>query len=98
MGTLAIVAALERRDRTGDGDVIDLSQIEMLTTFIAGELVQAQVTGADPERRGNDPPRAVPARACTRASPTAIWSRSPCADDDDWQRLCRGDRPARPRR
>ena len=63
MGAFAVVAALERRQRTGVGDDIDLSQIETLTTCIAGELVQAQVTGADPPRRGNDAARAVPARA-----------------------------------
>ncbi len=60
MGAFAVVAALERRARTGVGDDIDLSQIETLTTFIAGELVQAQVTGTDPLRRGNDRPGLCP--------------------------------------
>ncbi len=65
--------------RTGVGDDIDLSQIETLTTCIAGELVQAQVTGADPPRRGNDAARAVPARAVPVSDPPATSSPSPCA-------------------
>ena len=68
MGAFAIVAALERRAATGEGDYIDLSQIETLTTFIAGELVQATLTGTDPERGRQRPARPVPARPVPRAA------------------------------
>ena len=49
----AVLAALWNRERTGYGDYIDLSQIEALTTYIGPQLIQAQLTGRDPERQGN---------------------------------------------
>ena len=87
MGVFAILAALERRERTGEGDVIDLSQIEVLTTFMAGALVQAQVTGEDPPRRGTLRPGLCPHGLFPCAEPgqhVAVAVR----DDDDWVRLC----------
>ena len=87
MGAFAIAAALERRAETGEGDVIDLSQIETLTTCIAGELVHAQVTGEDPPRRGNERPGLCPhgLYPCrTDGQRVAVAVR----DDDDWRRLC----------
>jgi crotonobetainyl-CoA:carnitine CoA-transferase CaiB-like acyl-CoA transferase len=87
MGTLAIVAALERRAVSGDGDVIDLSQIETLTTYLGAELVQAQVTGHDPERRGNVRPGRCP-HDVYPCRPDGLWVAIAVRGDDDWQRLC----------
>jgi crotonobetainyl-CoA:carnitine CoA-transferase CaiB-like acyl-CoA transferase len=87
MGALAIVAALERRAATGEGDVIDLSQIEVLTTYLGAELVQAQVTGHDPERRGNVRPGRCP-HDLYPCQPAGLWVAIAVRDDDDWQRLC----------
>ena len=86
MGTLAIVAALERRAATGEGDVIDLSQIEVLTTYLGAELVQAQVTGNDPERRGNVRPGLCP-HDVYPCQPAGLWIAIAVRDDDEWQRL-----------
>ena len=87
MGALAIVAALERCAATGEGDVVDLSQIETLTTYLGAELVQAQVTGRDPERQGNARPGMVP-HDLFPCQPTGLWVAIAVRDDDDWQRLC----------
>jgi crotonobetainyl-CoA:carnitine CoA-transferase CaiB-like acyl-CoA transferase len=87
MGALAIVAALERRATTGEGDVIDLSQIETLTTYLGAALVQAQVTGHDPERRGNIRPGLCP-HDVYPCRPDGPWVAIAVRDDDDWQRLC----------
>ena len=93
MGTLAIVAALERRAATGEGDVIDLSQIEVLTTYLGAELVQAQVTGNDPERRGNVRPGLCP-HDLYPCQPAGLWVAIAVRDDDEWQRLAAAiDRP-----
>jgi crotonobetainyl-CoA:carnitine CoA-transferase CaiB-like acyl-CoA transferase len=86
MGAFAIVAALERRARCGDGDYIDLSQIETLTTYIAGELVQATVTGADPERVGNDRPGLCP-HGLYPCLPEGDLVAIAVRDDEDWRRL-----------
>jgi crotonobetainyl-CoA:carnitine CoA-transferase CaiB-like acyl-CoA transferase len=87
MGAFAVVAALERRERTGVGDDIDLSQIETLTTCIAGELVHAQVTGADPPRRGNDRPGLCP-HGLYPCLPAGDLVAIAVRDDGEWQRLC----------
>jgi crotonobetainyl-CoA:carnitine CoA-transferase CaiB-like acyl-CoA transferase len=93
MGTLAIVAALERRALTGEGDVIDLSQIEVLTTYLGAELVQAQITGHDPARLGNVRPGRCP-HDLYPCQPTGLWVAVVARDDDDWRRLCAAmDRP-----
>ena len=87
MGVFAILAALERREQTGEGDVIDLSQIEVLTTFMAGALVQAQVTGEDPPRRDALRPGLCPHGLFPCAEPgqhVAVAVRG----DEDWARLC----------
>ncbi len=87
MGAFAIVAALERRARCGEGDYIDLSQIETLTTFIAGELVQATITGVDPERVGNDRQGLCP-HGLYRCLPDGDLVAIAVRDDDEWHRLC----------
>jgi len=87
MGTLAIVAALERRAASGEGDVIDLSQIEVLTTYLGAELVQAQVTGRDPDRRGNVRPGLCP-HDVYPCQPDGLCVAIAARDDDEWQRVC----------
>jgi crotonobetainyl-CoA:carnitine CoA-transferase CaiB-like acyl-CoA transferase len=89
MGALAVVAAIERRERTGVGEFIDLSQCEVLTDLIGGELVDAQLSArSTPARRGNRRPGVVP---------QGVF---PCKTDDEsvaiavtsdleWTGLCR---------
>ena len=87
MGAFAIVAALERRAATGEGDSIDLSQIETLTTFITGELVQAAGTGGDGERRGNERPGLCP-HGLFECRPAGQRLAIVVRDDGEWRRLC----------
>jgi crotonobetainyl-CoA:carnitine CoA-transferase CaiB-like acyl-CoA transferase len=87
MGAFAILAALERRVRTGEGDYIDLSQIETLTTYISGELVQAMITGTDRERVGNERPGLCP-HGLFACQPEDQLVAIAVRDDDDWRRLC----------
>jgi crotonobetainyl-CoA:carnitine CoA-transferase CaiB-like acyl-CoA transferase len=86
MGAFAVVAALERREATGEGDYIDLSQIETLTTYLAGELVQAATTGVDPERVGNDRPGLCP-HGLYPCAPAGQRLAVAVRHDDDWRRL-----------
>jgi crotonobetainyl-CoA:carnitine CoA-transferase CaiB-like acyl-CoA transferase len=87
MGAFAIVAALERRAATGEGDYIDLSQIETLTTFIAGELVQAELTGVDPERVGNERPGLCPHGLYPSAVDGQLVAIA-VRNESDWAALC----------
>jgi crotonobetainyl-CoA:carnitine CoA-transferase CaiB-like acyl-CoA transferase len=87
MGTVAVLAALHRRERTGHGTYIDLSQIEALTTFIAAELVDAQINGRDGERRGNERDHSVP-HGVFPCLPDGTWVAIVARHDDDWRHLC----------
>jgi crotonobetainyl-CoA:carnitine CoA-transferase CaiB-like acyl-CoA transferase len=88
MGTVAVLAALHQRERTGRGNYIDLSQVEALTTFIAAQLVDAQINGRDGERRGNERDHAAP-HGVFPCLPDGNWVAIVARDDGDWRNLCR---------
>jgi benzylsuccinate CoA-transferase BbsF subunit len=51
-----VLAALEHRRRTGEGQFIDVSQVESALQFIAPVLAEASATGRGATRRGNADP------------------------------------------
>jgi benzylsuccinate CoA-transferase BbsF subunit len=82
----ALLAALDHRRRTGQGQHIDLSQMEASIPFIAPELLDHIVNGASPDRVGNahptmSPHGLFPSRGDDR------WVAIAARDDDDWRRL-----------
>ena len=54
------IAALHHRDRTGEGQFIDISQCEGVTSLIGEYLLGYQMTGQIPERIGNAHPYYAP--------------------------------------
>ncbi len=56
----AILAALHRRDATGEGATIDLSLFETQLAMLANQASNALVSGTDPVRQGNTHPNIVP--------------------------------------
>jgi crotonobetainyl-CoA:carnitine CoA-transferase CaiB-like acyl-CoA transferase len=74
-GVIAILAALERRRRTGEGCVIDLSQYEAGLQFMAPALLDHSANGTIPTRDGN---RDLIAR------PHGVYR---CAGEDRWVAL-----------
>jgi crotonobetainyl-CoA:carnitine CoA-transferase CaiB-like acyl-CoA transferase len=67
-----LMAALDHRRRTGQGQYVDQSQMESSLYFLAPELLDAQVSGRMPRRSGNDDLVAAPHDAY------------PCAGEDEW--------------
>jgi crotonobetainyl-CoA:carnitine CoA-transferase CaiB-like acyl-CoA transferase len=67
-----IMAALERRRRTGRGERIDLSQLEASLTFLAPQLIDYQTSGRVVTRAGN------------RSETAAPHAAYPCAGEDQW--------------
>jgi benzylsuccinate CoA-transferase BbsF subunit len=57
---VAILAALERRRRTGEGEYIDLSQAEASLHFLGPALLDHAVNDRLPDRVGNRDPDIVP--------------------------------------
>jgi crotonobetainyl-CoA:carnitine CoA-transferase CaiB-like acyl-CoA transferase len=52
-GAFAVIAALYHREETGEGQFIDLSQCEGVTSLIGEVLLDYQMTGRIPGRKGN---------------------------------------------
>jgi crotonobetainyl-CoA:carnitine CoA-transferase CaiB-like acyl-CoA transferase len=72
LGAVAVLAALEHRRRTGEGQLIDLAQTEA-TAYLMGEFyLEEALTDRRTRQRGN---------AADYASPHGVY---PCAGDDRW--------------
>ena len=71
-GAYAVLTALEHRRRTGEGQRIDLSMVEVLTSFLGRPLLDYQVNQRLPQRHGNYHPA---------HAPHGIY---PCEGEDGW--------------
>ena len=67
-----VMAAVDHRRRTGEGQQIDAAQLEMGLHFLAPEILALQATGRAAGRTGN---------RATDAAPQGLY---PCAGDDEW--------------
>ena len=83
---LACIAALHHRERTGEGQYIDLSAVEAMTSLVGDSLFAYSVTGEVPESDGNFHPEMCPhgAYPCEGGE----WISIAVADDDEWRELC----------
>lgn len=84
---MAILAALRHRNLTGEGQYIDVSQLEAGVQFLAPPMLDYTVNGHEDDRMGNASPYAAPhgvypcldGRWCT----IAVFS------DREWQAFCK---------
>ncbi len=83
----AILSALEHRDQTGEGQHIDMSQVEASLTFLAPALLDYSVNGRLPEKAGNDHPTLFPHGAFPCAGEDR-WVAIACENDQQWRSLC----------
>ncbi|HEU4429630.1 MAG TPA: CoA transferase [Myxococcota bacterium] len=84
----ALIAALDHRRRTGEGQFIDQAQLESSLHFLAPELLGVQLGGASPRRAGNDSPGAFPHDAYPCAG-SDQWCAIAVETDAQWRALCR---------
>jgi crotonobetainyl-CoA:carnitine CoA-transferase CaiB-like acyl-CoA transferase len=56
---VALQAALRHRDRTGEGQVIEVAQVEVMAATTADQVIAAAATGVAPGRTGNRSATAV---------------------------------------
>jgi benzylsuccinate CoA-transferase BbsF subunit len=70
--TAALIAAIDYRNKTGKGQLLDLSQFETGLYFIMPALLDYTANGREPSRIGN---------ACPYAVPHGVY---PCRGDDRW--------------
>ncbi len=85
LGTVAVLAALERRHASGEGAYIDISQYESGLMFLAGELLEYHTAGRIAERAGNRDPEALLHGAYRCAGGT--WIALSCWSEDECRRL-----------
>jgi crotonobetainyl-CoA:carnitine CoA-transferase CaiB-like acyl-CoA transferase len=86
-GVAAILAALEERRRTGDGQRIDLSQYECATFATLIDILRGGETGTDRPRTGNRHTWKAPhgVYPCDGAD---AWVTVAVDTDEQWLRLC----------
>ena len=71
-GCLALLGALEYRQKTGEGQYIDLSQVEAMASLLGGAVLDYQLEGREVAAVGNN---------STEAAPHGVYR---CKGDDRW--------------
>jgi benzylsuccinate CoA-transferase BbsF subunit len=83
----AILAALDHRDRTGEGQYIDQSQAEASLHFLTPALLDYTVNGRVATATGNRDPQMAP-HGVYPAAGDDRWVAIAVTDDAAWARLC----------
>ncbi len=83
-----LMAALDDRRRTGEGQYIDQAQMESSLHFLGPELLEAQITGKDARRAGNYSATAVPHDSYPCQGDDQ-WCAIACETDEQWRALRR---------
>ncbi len=84
---MAILAALDHRRRTGQGQYLDFSQMEAATHFLTPALLARQAGEAKLTRAGNLDPDTAP-HGVYPAAGTDRWVAVAVETDDQWRSLC----------
>ena len=87
-GAFALLSALELRDRTGRGQMIELAQLEALVATMGEAFLDYFFNGHVPEARGNWDPNAAPHDVYPCLGFDA-WCAIACYNDEHWRCLRR---------
>ena len=91
----SVMAALDHRERTGEGRYLEIAQYETAVQLLDTELIEALNGGAERPRMGNRSPFMSPHGVFPSAggNPDIVgddrWVAIACRDDNDWRNLCR---------
>jgi benzylsuccinate CoA-transferase BbsF subunit len=86
IGAGAVLTALHYRRRTGKGQNIDLSEQEAAVPVMGAALLEYQMTGRIPARKGNRSDWAAP-QGCYRCAGDDRWAVISCTSDDEFARM-----------
>jgi crotonobetainyl-CoA:carnitine CoA-transferase CaiB-like acyl-CoA transferase len=82
----AAVVALIHRERTGEGQFVDVSAVEVLSSLVGDSLFEYNLTGRIPGPDGNRHSEMAP-HGCYPCLADE-WLSLAVATDDEWRRLC----------
>ena len=86
-GLFAVLCALEHRRKCGEGQRIDLSQLEATIASFGHVLMEVFANGDVPEKRGNRSSFRAP-QGCYPCRGDDRWCVISVADEPAWRRLC----------
>ncbi len=84
----ALLAGILHQRRTGEGQFVDLSQVECLFPLVAPWVIEQSTTGAVAPRRGNRHPWMAP-HGCFRCAGDDAWVVVAVTSDEAWPALAR---------
>jgi len=88
LACLALLGALEYRQRTGEGQYIDVSQVEAMASLLGGAILDYAVNGREVEPVGNNSTQAAP-HGVYRGKGGDRWCAIAVFTDGEWQGLKR---------
>jgi crotonobetainyl-CoA:carnitine CoA-transferase CaiB-like acyl-CoA transferase len=89
-GAIAVIAALLHRARTGEGQFIDLSQLESVTAYMGPMLLDLANNGTIPEPPANRSQEAPGTpHGVYRCAGDDRWVAISVLSDDDWRRFAK---------
>ncbi|MBI4296389.1 MAG: CoA transferase [Chloroflexi bacterium] len=86
LGVSTLLAALEQRDRTGQGQWIDLNQLDVCSYLMSPLLLDYAINGREASRCGNSSPGSCP-HAVYPCSGVEKWCAISVCSDEDWRNL-----------
>ncbi|KAA2214155.1 CoA transferase [Pseudoroseomonas oryzae] len=84
--TVSILAALQHRERTGEGQHIDCALLDSQVSLLVNQAMNHLVGGAVPRRLGNAHPNVVPYRDFAASDDYILVA---CGSDGQFRALCR---------
>lgn len=88
LAVAAIVAALDRRRKTGEGQFLDISQLEAGLSFLATPLLDYAVNRREPKKMGNASEYAAP-HGIFRCKGEDRWCAIAVCGEKEWRNFCR---------
>lgn len=83
--TIACLAALARRNETGQGEYIDLAMLDVQASFLANQAMNYLVSGKPPKRSGNRHPNIQPQDVFPVRDGHIVLA---CGNDGQYRKMC----------
>jgi len=84
-GVIGIMAALRKRDQTGEGAHVDMALLDTIVSVLANQALNYMVSGTPPRRMGNAHPNIVPYQVFPVADGHVVIA---VGNDGQFRKLC----------